>query len=196
MYTLTISGKRNKETRFQKSIYYADRKTHELKPVMKGGKDENLSTCLPVLTGKETLTVYEWDGKKKQIKDCKKTVTTMKEWIDKKLDNRLFSLSMQDIFQTGTPDLWLSFWNNHVLILHQENGQVYGLYSGCFEDNNQVDRKGIFKVEVRKKGRLQKMQYYKVRYPEGKDKSFENAVFGEAAEEKNLKYYKRFQREI
>lgn len=162
------------------------------KNLKKEGEDEKaaaLDAYLPVLTGKEKFTIYEWDGKKTELKDCKKSETTVKQWIDKgKLDDRLFSVSVQDIFQTGVQDLWLSFWYNRALVLHQENGKVYGVYSKYLEDRSQVNQKGIFCIERRKHGGTE-TEYLEVQYPEEKEKLLEQAVFTEVAKEKNLNYY-------
>lgn len=150
---------------------------------LKDGEKEAFSAFLPVLTQEAEFTLFEWDGKKKKIADCKRSVMTMKKLMEKEeLENYLYWASMQDFFQTGSPDLILELWGNYALILHQDNGNFYGFRASGIEDRA-INTNGRFYIERKKDG---KNLYFIVQYPEKKSEGEDlilQAVFQKVAEE-------------
>ena len=70
------------------------------------------------------------------------------------------------------------------MILHQENGKIYGLYSKYLEDRSQVNQKGIFYIEGRGDAAT---KYFKIQYK--KERVIREAVLKVAAKEKDFRYY-------
>ncbi|MBR1740698.1 MAG: hypothetical protein IJ733_02295 [Lachnospiraceae bacterium] len=169
-------------------VYFDRMDWEKYEASLKKEEAEVLEKLLPVLTEKKEFTLYEWDGKKKKVKDCPHTVTTIKDWIGKeKTENMLFGAVMVNTLQTGTPDLFLDLDGND-LILHPEGGEVYGLASKYF-DIGQMNRLGWFSIDLRKNEGLE-TQYFQIQYPKEKEGEFEQAVFQMLGKEDDFTFYK------